>query len=138
MKKLIFVFAATVMCWHAAAFADSPKGMGDGKGTGGMMQSGEMLRQQTMSQEMMRDMTQMMTRMQEMLRDTTRTMEQLHTMDQNRQREMSQIMLQLSEHLRALSQDVASGTMDRDRTHKMDQDLDRIRDMIKDMQHTDK
>lgn len=132
MKKVIFALATTVLFLHSTAFADSPKGRGD------MMQSGEMMHQQIMSQDMMRDMTQMMTRMQEMLRDTTRSMEQLHTMDQKRQREMSQIMLQLSEHLRAMSQDVATGTMDRDRTQKMDKDMDRIRDMIKDMQHADK
>ena len=65
MKILISAVGVTVLCFHSAAFAEPQKGMGAGSG---MMnqQSGEMLHQQTMSQDMMREMTHLMTRMQEL------------------------------------------------------------------------
>ena len=86
-----------------------------------------------MSNEMMRNMTQVMKQMQLMTRDMTHMMERSGAMDQHRMRDMARMMEQMSQHMHNMSEHMNEGKMDPDMANKMKQNMEKIQQMMKDM-----
>lgn len=129
MKKLLLIATVVIGFTTATAFAQMSGGSTGGQGgsggqgsQGGMMgaqQSQQMMGNQMMTQDMMRDMAGMMRNMNGMMDKMSGFMEHNGNMNHGKMMNMSKMMGEMSANMKDMSERMAQGKMDADHMKKM-------------------